>query len=608
MKADPLTQKSYSDKEQPMDEHQQPKKLPPQVSLIIIGGVGLLFSIAATTQLFLPTLGTLPQFSSFSPLARLVVIIKLLSPLLSFLLAGGWVWLLLQLSAWWLSLQRDRTPKDRRIFFQRQSTQNIRAAQKHQKRALPKDHAPNDVLGTVSQQAKRVTPPPALFQLDPTIPRSATELPLMPPLFMANTTSFPRVEQEEQTNDDQADEKERRATAQAEQTSPSQALDASSPHQQADESLLVSPASAHFSLQKPADRSETRTVVTLTLLKQIKAWMQADDGTAQEVKLRGGENAIRLIQLAYIAWRQGAPVDKDKMLTYVLSRGKRRDMNTEQLGEVFDAAKRYLRQDLDRAVNELEKNGHPISQDVDFFSNEPGFYWLHPCCRIVDLEKIEGYYHTIQIARKEGLLNEKLNGSLPGWVLQACRDLIAAYPGDFLQSLLEKFPEEFGPWVKEPVTFYRDRYLDALLILANAESARSRTFFDQNLSLEQNEEQRRTHSGKAAQLFYDYAMYALNSRWDQKVKFAYRAGKDGERVVRAARAMRRCVVELGKVGNPDMIDQVYLAFKERMSILSEGNWKPDKETESDVAEAKRTTNAYRFSSQIALHQNGNSNK
>ena len=71
--------------------------------------------------------------------------------------------------------------------------------------------------------------------------------------------------------------------------------------------------------------------------------------------------------------------------------------------------------------------------------------------------------------------------------------------------------------------------------------------------------------------------------------------------------MRRCVVELGKVGNPDMIDQVYLAFKERMSMLSEGNWKPDKDTESDVAEAKRTTNAYRFSSQMAIRQNGNSN-
>jgi len=97
-------------------------------------------------------------------------------------------------------------------------------------------------------------------------------------------------------------------------------------------------------------------------------------------------------------------------------------------------------------------------------------------------------------------------------------------------------------------------------------------------------------------------MYALNSAWDRKLKFAYRAGKDGERVIRAARAMRRCVVELGKLGQPDMIDQVYLAFKERMSTLSEGHWKPDQDTERDVADAKKTTSAYRFSSQMAAIQ------
>src|SRR5450432_2522847 len=95
-------------------------------------------------------------------------------------------------------------------------------------------------------------------------------------------------------------------------------------------------------------------------------------------------------------------------------------------------------------------------------------------------------------------------------------------------------------------------------------------------------------------------MYAIKSAWDRKLKFAYRAGKDGERVIRAARALRRCVVELGKLGQPDMIDQVYLAFKERMSTLSEGHWKPDQDTERDVIDARKTTSAYRFSSQIAL--------
>jgi hypothetical protein len=49
-----------------------------------------------------------------------------------------------------------------------------------------------------------------------------------------------------------------------------------------------------------------------------------------------------------------------------------------------------------------------------------------------------------------------------------------------------------------------------------------------------------------------------------------------------------------------MIDQVYLAFRECNHALSEGNWKPNQITESDVTEAKRTTSAYCFSLQILL--------
>jgi hypothetical protein len=350
-----------------------------------------------------------------------------------------------------------------------------------------------------------------------------------------------------------------------------------------------------FSPQQSDEHTRTQPPITLTLLKQIRCWLRADDGTVMEVPLRSGENAIRLIQLAYIAWRKGASIDRDKMLTYVLSRGKRREMTTEQLGEVFDAAKRYLRQDLGRAVQTLERHGHPVSAEIDFFGNEPGFYWLHASCHVIDLETIEAHYHTIYLARKEGLLDEKRDGSIPDWVAHACQQLIEAYPGDFLHTLTEKFPEEFGPWVKEPITFYRDCYLDALLILATDESARGKNSADENGVLKHNEEHCRHHRSRAAQLFYDYAMVALNNRWDQKVKFTYRHGKDGERVIRAERALRRCVVELGQLGNPDMIDQVYLAFKERIALLSEGNWKPDATTESDVREAKRTTSAYRFS-------------
>src|SRR5437660_2524558 len=294
-----------------MDNTRQQHPFPGQLYLIITGGVGLLFSVLATMQLFWPTLGILAQFPLLSPLARLVVIIKLLSPLLSFLLVAGWVWILLQVAQWVHAFQGQNPERKRHPISERQSLQTRRAVRQRQKRDLPQEHTLNDVSENARRREKRMTPPPALFQLDPTRPWNTAELPSLPSFFTTNAARFLRTEQEEQTYDDQADEKEQSATTQAEQTSPSQALDASSPHQQGDESLLVSPTSAHFLLQKPAERSETRTVVTLAFLKQIKAWVQADDGTSQEVKLRGGENAIRLIQLAYIAWRQGAPVDKD---------------------------------------------------------------------------------------------------------------------------------------------------------------------------------------------------------------------------------------------------------------------------------------------------------
>lgn len=555
--------------------------------LIIAGIVGLFMAVTVTIRLWIPTLPLLGQFSQFSLLMRTAIIVKLLSPLLSFLLTGGWVWVLLSLGEQFLFSQESKESAS--LVMQSPDTARQQPQYKLERSITPEEW-----------NAQKPIAAPPLFQLDPTDPWQqgnlpATPLPIINPDWSANVNHA-----EEETK---SEREEKESATPPEQAMSSQALDI--PPQQEEQQKTEEPGVAKpvFPLQTSTQSTSTPTPVTLTLLKQIRCWIQADDGTKVEVKLRRGENAIRLLQLAYIAWRRGNAVDRDKVLTYAVARGKRRDMNADQLGEVFDAAKRYLRQDLDRAVKDLKKNGHPVTGAIDFFSNEPGFYSLHPSCRVIDLDEIEEHYNTIKVARKEGLLDEKLDGTIPEWVIQACQKLIDVYPGDFLQSLLEKFPEEFGPWVKEPVTLYRDKYLDALLIMANNESALGRNVFDKELSVEQNEEQRRHHIGRAAQLFYEYAMYSINTRWDQKVKFAYRAGKDGERVIRAARAMRRCVVELGMLGNPDMIDQVYLAFKERMSTLSEGTWKPDKDTENDVAEAKKTTNAYRFSFQLSSQQN-----
>jgi hypothetical protein len=582
----------------------------PRTRLIIAGVVGLLMALVVTVRIALPSLDLLAQFSQFSLLVRVVIMVKLLSPLLCFWLVGGWVWLLLLIGEMLLTLWERRESARHVMPEERLILQNQRPSHYMAPSGARPENSTNDASQGTNLRARLLAVPP-LFQVDPANPSEIQQLPMMP-RPMTNPARLKSIEKEEERDEEQRDAEEdiqeKAPVGAAEQATPSQREeDPPFLQQEAHENpMIVDASQGNISLQKPGEPPETPQPVMITLLKHMRVWVRADDGTTLEVKLRGGENAIRLIQLAYIAWRQGAPVDRDKLLTHVLSRGKRQDMTVDQLGEIFDAAKRYLRQDLDRTVHVLQKHGHPVSGDIDFFESEPGFYSLHSCCKVVDLAKIEEYYRPIQIARKEGLLDEKRAESLPGWVLEACQKLIEAYPGDFLQVIREKFADEFGVWVKEPVTFYRDRYLDALLILANYESALGKNSTNEDLSFEQNEEQRR-HIGRAAQLFYDYAMYSINTRADQKLKFAYRYGKDGERVVRAARAIRRCVVELGKLGNPDMIDQVYLAFKERMATLSEDTWKPDKNTESDVAEAKRTTSAYRFSSQIpiVLHENKN---
>ena len=71
--------------------------------------------------------------------------------------------------------------------------------------------------------------------------------------------------------------------------------------QEQEKGSLPGKTSGNISLHKPGEPAETSKPVTLTLLKQLHVWVQADDGTRVEVKLRGGENAIRLLILAYIA-------------------------------------------------------------------------------------------------------------------------------------------------------------------------------------------------------------------------------------------------------------------------------------------------------------------
>lgn len=574
--------------------------------LLVASVVGLLVGLFALFALAIPTWGLLVHFAQYSPIDRLSILVKLLSPLLSLLLAWGWVWVLLWIGDTLLSARQVKQP-DRPAPMSPSSTSRVAPPRRP---LLPEP---------------RIAVPP-LFQLDPTDPAQvaqlnpltfpATPLPPTDPAWLPARQDEERredVEEKEAVEMDDDASEERREEArekEAEEVTIEQmpgSLEGDKPEQQ-NQSAPTSPTDRleNFSLRLPDDAQKASPVV-ITLLKDIRVRLLTPDGTTREVKLRPGENAIRLNLLAYIACQLGARVDRDKILTYVIGRGRRKNMAPEKLSEVFDAAKKFLREDLKKAVSELntEAGREVIAEKaVDFFRSEATSYRLHRSCRVVDLEELKRQHEIIERARKEGLLDEKLDGSLPEGVLEACQKLVDAYPGDFLEDFIENSPQDIGSWSRDPFTHYRDLYLEALWIMATAESALGRKSVGAHGTAEHQEEQRRQHVARAAQLFSDYALFALGSKWDRKLKFAAldRDGKDGERVVMASRAIRRAVVELGKLGKTETIDQVYLTFKRKMASLSEGQWKPDKETESDVAEAKKQTSAYRFSAQVSAVQ------
>jgi hypothetical protein len=557
--------------------------LPSRPRLLSAGAVGAILAVLALVHITLPILPLLAQFTAFSRHDQLTLLIKLCAPLLTLVLAGGWIWLLLSTGDLLLAGRIMTLLAAHREDHQQQQARE-----------------PSLISPSPEAREPEVLASPAVSLQEPHEPVLLLEHEMVPVRELPSvgqTTPEEAVSSEADVLDVAPVQESTHAPYHVPVKLDLQADDeeqAPGPREQAEE----------FTIQRHEEAAESDPPITITLLKQVRMWVRAQDGTRQEVTLRGGENYLRLIIFAYIAWKQGKPVDRDKLMTYVIARGRRRDLETDQLSEIFDAAKKYVRQDLYKTTRKLEEAGHPLESKVDLFSVEPGFYWLDASCRIMDLSEVDKHHESLVLARQQGLLDEKLDGSLPAWVVTACKKLLRAYSGDFLQSLLEKYPDEFGSWVREPFTLYRDKYLDALLILANYESALGRNFVDGQMTEEQRAEHRRAHIAKAAQHYYDYVMFCLKGPfglrgpWDSKLAFAYRKDKDGERVVMAARALRRCVVELGKLGKTDMIDQVYLTFKEKMGKLSEGHWQPAQATESDVLEAKKTTGAYRFSAQV----------
>jgi hypothetical protein len=376
-----------------------------------------------------------------------------------------------------------------------------------------------------------------------------------------------------------------------------------------DTTSLVPSSSLSFEVAAPVVATRGRIgssdpLLSIRLLKEVTITLCVPGGSQVIVPLT--PNAKRVQLLAYLAWRRGELINREKILEQVFGWGIPDEEATEdKLSERFESHKKLLRKKIREVV--MKSVNKPagrvvIDPEIDPFVSDAGFWGLADICRVDDLEEIEYCYKAISLARKDG----KLIDEIPEQVKQSCDQLIAAYTGDFLEMMIKKYPGEFrswqgySSWARKPYTHYRDYYLEALWYAAQYEwqqgqySVNEKDAATKETSLRKQQE----HFGRAAQLYETYAMYACNSKFDAKVSFGVH-GQYGERVGMSERALRRCVVLLGGLGRTDLVNQVWSAYCTQMKTISDQRWQPSQETQNDVQEALAQTNAYRFSTQIS---------
>lgn len=370
---------------------------------------------------------------------------------------------------------------------------------------------------------------------------------------------------------------------------------------------LASPVQVSSFSQPLLAESELHTtsepLISIRLLKDVSMVINIP-GRSGRLVVPLSSNAKRVQLLAYIAWRRGELIDRDKVLEHVFGWGlSDEDATEEKLSERFESHKKLLRKKIREVV--IEQINKPMGRQVidpetlDPFVSDSGFWGLSNICRVEDIETIETEHKIITLARKDG----KLVDEIPDYVMEACERLIASYTGDFLETVIKKYPSEFrawqgkSSWIKRPYTLYRDYYLDALWYGAEYEWRKGQRYGIRNLG-EGDLHKQQEHFGRAAQKYQSYAMYACNSKFDAKATFGAH-GEYGERVGMSERAMRRCVVLLGAMGKTELINQVWSAYTAQMKSVSDHRWQPSKETQSDVQAAREQTNAHRFASQVS---------
>jgi hypothetical protein len=340
--------------------------------------------------------------------------------------------------------------------------------------------------------------------------------------------------------------------------------------------------------------------IVIHLLGTVSMEVQTADGSAR-TSVPIPESALRTHLLAYIASLRGDRIGREKVLEHVFGHGRDdEDASPAKLTAAFDSHRKLLRTDLRAAITKLnEQVGfEAVPPTLDLLANFQKNWWLAETCRVVDLDAVESCHDIILQAEQAG----KLASSIPSYVADACESLIAAYPGDFMARLLKEHPEDFDPWsqnwARVPFTRYRDYLLEALWYLAGHEMQLGQALGsqpDEVALLQQNQ-----HYDRAARYYRTYAMRACSSRFDLKVTFSRtERGEHGERVVMSERALRRCLMLYGTIGNTQMVDRVFNEYSKLLQRVSADAWRPNPETQADLEAARSRTSAFRLSTQVA---------
>lgn len=334
-------------------------------------------------------------------------------------------------------------------------------------------------------------------------------------------------------------------------------------------------------------------LITLTLLQTVTMTLHAPDGKTYPVTLDDlTPKAVQLI--AYIAWRMGRKVNLGDMRDAVFGSD---DMDLNQVQEALNTAKREIRARIREAVEHArEDQGKDVfSPDLDIFALQKKKYWLPSFAQVTDLAEIEKQHQIIDLAENRNLLINTVSDD----VYVACKALIKAYTGDFLEELLQSNIYAFDPpmdsWAREPFTMFRDYYLQAILYAAEYERKKGDA---SKVPAEQRE-----RYAEAGRLFNDGAIKACKlGVWDGMfdTKVFFKPGRrHGAHVLLSEQLIRRAIALYGRIGNTIVVRKIYSTYEQQMVDISGKAWTPDPETLKDLEAALQQTGGYRFPDTIA---------